>query len=195
MVEWLCPLQRADPASQGRRKRALPLGRQQVGLGRPAAGQRRRSQGPRRAVGRVLRGDFGQNPCQRRQGELKRAKRWAPAVLKRQQKPETWTVFFFFFFPNRYSLTWWERSGRGKWRTAKRKTGRRRVKVWPRELERDVVFYSGKREQGSLLLYIYISQTFAFILCPYLTVTFSSWSAGVLIVRQVVVRRHSIHHL
>ena len=102
---------------------------------------------------------------------------------------------FFFFFLTRCSLTWWERSGRGKWRTAKRRTGRRKVKVWPRELERDAVFYSGKREQDTLLMYIYISQTFAFILCPYLTMTFCSWLTGHLTVCQGVVRWHSIHHL
>lgn len=101
----------------------------------------------------------------------------------------------FFVFLTRCSSTWWERSGRGKWRTAKRRTGRRKVKVWPRELERDAVFYSGKREQDTLLMYIYISQTFAFILCPYLTMTFCSWLTGHLTVRQGVVRWHSIHHL
>ena len=104
-------------------------------------------------------------------------------------------IVFFFFFLTRCSLTWWERSGRGKWRTAKRRTGRRKVKVWPRELERDAVFYSGKREQDTLLMYIYISQTFAFILCPYLTMTFCSWLTGHLTVCQGVVRWHSIHHL
>lgn len=68
----------------------------------------------------------------------------------------------------RCSLTWWERSGRGKWRTAKRKTARRKVKVWPRGFENAAVFYSGKRERGELLLYIYISQTFDiyFVLVP-----------------------------
>lgn len=55
----------------------------------------------------------------------------------------------FVFYINRCSLTWWEKSGRGKWRTAKRRMGRRKVKVWPRELERDAVFYSGKSQQDS----------------------------------------------
>ena len=77
---------------------------------------------------------------------------------------------------NRYSSTWCERSGRGKWRTAKRRTARRRAKVWPSALERDAVFYSGKK--GRLLMYIHISSTFALVLCPFLTVTFCSWPIG-----------------
>lgn len=77
---------------------------------------------------------------------------------------------------NRCSSTWCERSGRGKWRTAKRRTARRRAKVWLSGLERDAVFYSGKR--GQLLMYIHISQTFALVVCPFLTVTFCSWPTG-----------------
>ena len=63
------PPQGADPACEGGRERSLPAGGEQVGPGGPAAGQRRGGQGPRRAVGRLLRGDVRQNPCQRRQGE------------------------------------------------------------------------------------------------------------------------------
>lgn len=62
--------QGADPESEGGRERALPPGRQQVGPGRPAAGQCGRGQGARRAVGRVLRGDVGQDSRQCRQGTL-----------------------------------------------------------------------------------------------------------------------------
>lgn len=65
--------QGADPESEGGRERALPPGRQQVGPGRPAAGQRGRGQGARRAVGRVLRGDVSQDPRQRRQGTCRDA--------------------------------------------------------------------------------------------------------------------------
>lgn len=35
--------------------------------------------------------------------------------------------------------------------------GRRKVKVWPRELERDAVFYSGKREQIAAYVHIHFS--------------------------------------
>lgn len=42
-------------------------------------------------------------------------------------------------------------------------------------------------------MYIYISQTFAFILCPHLTMTFCSWLTGYLTVCQGVVRWHSIY--
>lgn len=61
-------VQRADPESEGGRERALPPGGQQVGPGRPAAGQRGRGEGACRAVGRVLRGDISQDPRQRGQG-------------------------------------------------------------------------------------------------------------------------------
>lgn len=78
-------LQGADPESEGGRERALPPGRQQVGPGRPAAGQRGRGQGARRAVGRVLRGDVSQDPRQRRQGMFEDA--FSPSGVQRKHQP------------------------------------------------------------------------------------------------------------
>lgn len=94
---------------------------------------------------------------------------------------------------SRCFLTSWEKSGREKWKTAKRRTARRKVKVWLRELERGAVFYSGKVEQVHCFMYIYISQTFAFVLCLDLdlTMTLCSWLAEHMCQKVVKVALHT----
>lgn len=96
-----------------------------------------------------------------------------------------------FSIVDRCSSTWWERYGREKWKTAKRRTGRRKAKVWPRELESDAVFYSGKSPVGVCsCTYTFLRFFFSLILCPYLTITLSPWPTGHLTVCQGVVRWH-----
>lgn len=82
-----------------------------------------------------------------------------------------------FSLVGRCSSTWWGRYGRERWKTAKRRTGRRKAKVWPRELESDAVFYSGKSSVGVCSCTYTFLRFFSLILCPCLTMTSVSGSS------------------